>query len=106
MKLVLIVAGMGIAASCLITPALADGMDNVKKAGCLSCHAVDRKVVGPSFKDVAAKYKDEAGAEAKLIKKVKGGGGGVWGKMRMPANLGKLTDEEYKTTVSWILSLK
>jgi cytochrome c len=104
MRLVLIVAG--ITACCLNTSALADGLENAKKAGCMSCHAVDRKVVGPSFKDVAAKYKDEPGADAKLLKKVKGGGGGVWGKMRMPANLGKMTDEEYKTTISWILSLK
>lgn len=104
MKLVLISAG--IAACCLGAPALADGLGNAKKAGCMSCHAVDRKIVGPSFRDVAAKYKDDAGAEANLIKKVKGGGGGVWGKVRMPANLGKMTDDEYKITVRWILSLK
>ena len=104
MKLVLIIAG--ITACCLGAPALADGLENLKKAGCLTCHAVDRKVVGPPFKDVAAKYKNDTGAEARLIKKVKGGGGGVWGKIRMPANLGKMTDEEYKTTVEWILSLK
>ncbi len=104
MKWVLIIAG--ITASCLSTSALADGLENAKKAGCLSCHAVDRKVVGPAYKDVAAKYKGDPGAEAKLIKKVKGGGSGVWGKVMMPANLGKMTDEEYKTTVAWILSLK
>lgn len=104
MKLVLIVAG--IAACCLSATSFADGLEIAKRSGCLSCHAVDRKVVGPSFKDVAAKYKDDAGAEANLIKKVKRGGAGVWGKIRMPANLGKLTDEEYKTTVSWILALK
>jgi cytochrome c len=104
MKLVLI--GVGIAAFCLGTPSFADGLGNANKAGCMNCHAIDRKIVGPSFKDVAAKYKGDAGAEARLVKKVKEGGGGVWGKVRMPANLGKLTDEEYKTTVSWILSLK
>ncbi len=104
MKRILIIAG--IAACCLSTPVLADGLENAKKAGCLSCHAVDRKVVGPAYKDVAAKYKGDAGAEAKLIKKVKGGGSGVWGKVMMPANLGKMTDEEYKITVAWILSLK
>ena len=104
MKRVLIIAG--ITACCLSTPVLADGLENAKKAGCLSCHAVDRKVVGPAYKDVAAKYKGDADAETKLIKKVKGGGSGVWGKMPMPANLGKMTDEEYKITVDWILSLK
>lgn len=97
---------VGISTCCLGIPAFADGLDNAKKAGCLSCHAVDRKIAGPSYQDVAAKYKGVAGAEAKLIKKVKNGSSGVWGKMRMPANRGKMTDEEYKTTVRWILSLK
>lgn len=104
MKWILIIAG--IATCCLSAPVLAGGLENAKKAGCLNCHAVDRKVVGPSYKDVAAKYKGVAGAEAELIKKVKRGGSGVWGKIRMPANLGKMTDEEYKTTVDWILSLE
>ena len=104
MKWFLIIAGISIYG--FGTPALADGFENAKKAGCLSCHAVDRKVVGPSFNDVAKKYKDVAGVEAKLIKKVKKGSSGVWGKARMPANLSKMTDAEYKTTVSWILSLK
>lgn len=103
MKRVLIIAG--ITACCLSTPALADGLDNAKKAGCMNCHAVDKKLVGPSYKDVAAKYKGDAGAEAKLIKKVMDGGSGAWGTMPMPANKGKMTDEELKTTVGWILSL-
>ena len=104
MKRVLVIAG--IFTCCAGTPALADGLENAKKAGCLSCHAVDRKVVGPSFKDVATKYSGVVDAEATLIKKMKKGGAGVWGKTRMPANLGKMTDEEYKTTLDWILSLK
>lgn len=103
MKLILIIVGITVCS--LSTPALADGLDYMKKAGCMNCHAVDRKVVGPSFKDVAAKYKDDATAEAKLLKKVLDGGYGVWGKMRMPANRGKMTDQEFKTIVSWILSL-
>lgn len=104
MRRVLII--VGITTCCLSIPVLADGLENAKKAGCLSCHAVDRKIVGPAYKDVAAKYKGDVNAEAKLIKKVKGGGSGVWGKVRMPANLSKMTDEEYKTTVDWILSLE
>lgn len=104
MKLVSIIAGITVC--CLSAPVFADGLDNAKKAGCMSCHAVDRKLAGPSFKDVAARYRDDADAEGRLVKKVKGGGGGVWGKVRMPANLGKMTDEEYKTTVAWILTLK
>lgn len=103
MKRVLIIAG--ITACCLGTPVLADGLENAKKAGCLNCHAVDKKLVGPSYKEVAAKYKGDAGAEAKLTKKVIDGGSGVWGKMPMPANKGKISDEELKATVSWILSL-
>ena len=104
MKPALIITG--IAACCLNTSVLADGLENAKKAGCLNCHAVDRKLAGPSYKDVAAKYKDDPGAEAKLIKKVMDWGYGVWGKTRMPANHGKITDEELKITVNWILSLK
>ncbi|MDE2118546.1 MAG: c-type cytochrome [Betaproteobacteria bacterium] len=104
MKRVLII--VGITSCCLSTPVLADGLENAKKAGCLNCHAVDKKIVGPSYKDVAAKYKGDANAEAKLIKKVMSGGSGVWGKARMPANRGKMADEEFKTTVGWILSLK
>jgi cytochrome c len=104
MKRVMIIA---VIITCYLSiPVLAGGLENAEKAGCLDCHAVDRKVVGPAYKDVAAKYKGDANAEAKLIKKVKGGGSGVWGKDRMPANLGKMTDEEYKVTVAWILSLK
>ena len=104
MKRVLIIAGITV---CFLSvPAFADnGKDLAKKAGCLNCHAVDMKVVGPAYKEVAAKYKGDATAEAKLIKKVMEGGSGVWGKMPMPANRGKITDEELKTTVGWILSL-
>lgn len=104
MKLILIIVGITVCS--LSTPAFADGLEYTKKAGCMNCHAVDRKVVGPSFKDVAAKYKDDTNAEAKLLKKVLNGGYGVWGKMRMPANRGKMTDQEFKVIVSWILSLK
>ncbi len=104
MKQLLIIAG--IFTCCLSTPVVAGGLENAKNAGCLSCHAVDRKVLGPSYKAVAKKYKSDANAQAKLIRKVKKGSVGVWGKVRMPANLGKMTDEEYATTVAWILSLK
>jgi len=104
MKWVLIVAA--IFACCLSTTVAADGLENARKAGCLSCHAVGRKVVGPSFKKVAAKYKGVDGIKTKLIKKIRKGGSGVWGKARMPANRGKMTDEQYKTTVNWILSLE
>jgi len=76
-----------------------------QKSGCLACHGVDKKVLGPGFKDVAAKYKGDKGAEAKLIAKVKKGGSGVWGPMPMPANSPQVKDGDIKSIVKWILSL-
>ena len=76
-----------------------------QKSGCLACHSVDKKVFGPSFKDVAAKYKGNKEAEAKLVAKVKAGGSGVWGPMPMPANSPQVKDEDIKSIVQWVLSL-
>ena len=76
-----------------------------QKSGCLACHAIDKKVLGPSFKDVAAKYKGDKAAEAKLVAKVKAGGSGVWGPMPMPANSPQVKDEDIKSIVQWVLSL-
>ncbi len=83
----------------------ADGQALAQKSGCLACHSLDKKVLGPSYKDVAAKYKGDKGAEAKLVAKVKAGGSGVWGPMPMPANSPQVKDEDIKTIVQWILSL-
>lgn len=83
--------------------AMADGAALTQKGGCVACHSIDKKILGPSFKEVAAKYKGKD-AEAALIKKVKEGGSGVWGPMPMPSNAGKLNDEEFKSVVAWILS--
>lgn len=77
-----------------------------QKNGCLACHSVSNKVVGPAYKDVAAKYKGDKGAEAKLIEKVKKGGSGVWGPIPMPPNSPHVKDEDIKTIVEWVLSLK
>lgn len=74
------------------------------KSGCTACHGVDKKILGPAFKDVAAKYKGDAGAEAKMIEKVKKGGSGVWGPMPMPANSPNLPDDTIKTLVKWVLA--
>jgi cytochrome c len=74
------------------------------KSGCTVCHAVDKKVVGPSLKEIAAKYKGDKGAEAKLAEKVKKGGTGVWGQVPMPPNTA-VKDEDIKTLVHWILSM-
>lgn len=76
-----------------------------QKSGCLACHSVDKKVLGPSFKDVAAKYKGDKTAEAKLIEKVKKGGSGVWGPMPMPPNSPQVKDADIKTIVQWVLSV-
>jgi cytochrome c len=76
-----------------------------QKSGCLACHSIDKKVLGPSYKDVAAKYKGDKTAEAKLVAKVKAGGSGVWGPIPMPANSPQVKDADIKTIVQWVLSL-
>jgi len=72
------------------------------KNACMGCHAVDKKVVGPAYKDIAAKYKGQADAVDKLAKKVKAGGAGVWGPIPMPANA-VISEADAKTVVKWIL---
>jgi cytochrome c len=76
-----------------------------KAKNCMSCHALDKKVVGPSYKDVAKKYAGQAGADAKLVDKVKKGGSGVWGTVPMPPNPA-VSDADLKKLVAWILSQK
>lgn len=88
------------------TPALAS-QDLAQKKACLSCHGVDKAVLGPAFKDVANKYRGQQGMDAKLADKVKQGGGGVW-KMPMgpmPAQ-GQVSAAEARQLTGWILSLK
>ncbi len=79
--------------------------DLIKKNGCSACHANDKKVVGPAYADVAAKYKGDAGAAAKLAAKVKAGGSGVWGPVPMPPNP-SVSDADLKSIVTYILALK
>ncbi|MES2012128.1 MAG: c-type cytochrome [Pseudomonadota bacterium] len=76
-----------------------------QKSGCLACHGKANKIIGPSYKDVADKYKGDKSAEAKLNEKMLKGGGGVWGTMPMPAMAGQVKPEDIKTIVSWVLSL-
>ena len=76
-----------------------------KKHNCFACHAVDKKLVGPSYKDVAAKYRNDKQAEAKLFEKVKKGGQGVWGQVPMPPN-SQVPDNDIHSLVKWILSQK
>ncbi len=76
------------------------------KDGCAACHGVDKKIVGPSYQDVAAKYRGDKDALAKLVQKVKAGGSGVWGDVPMPPNGQIVSDSDIKALVSWILTLK
>ncbi len=85
-------------------PAMADEA-MAKAKNCMACHATDKKLVGPSYKDVAAKYGKEAGAVDKLAAKIQKGGSGVWGAVPMPPNANVNADEA-KSLATWILSLK
>jgi cytochrome c len=77
----------------------------MQKDGCSACHAIDKKVIGPAYQDVAAKYKGDKDAMAKLAAKVKKGGSGVWGPIPMPPNA-QVSDADIDNLVSWILTLK
>jgi len=83
----------------------ADAMALAKKNNCLACHAIDKKIVGPAWKDVAAKYRGDATAEAKLVSKIATGGKGVWGSMAMPAHP-QISEADRKVLAKFVLSLK
>jgi cytochrome c len=95
---------LGLAGALAAVPALAQE-ELAKKSGCFACHTVDKKLVGPAYKDVAAKYRGQKDAAAKLFKKVKEGGTGVWGTVPMPPNT-HVSDADIKTLVKWVLSQK
>ena len=76
-----------------------------KKYMCLTCHQVDKKLVGPAFKEIAAKYASDKAAEGKMVDKVKKGGAGVWGQIPMPPN-DKVPEADLKALVKWVLSTK
>jgi cytochrome c len=97
------VAGLVLAGGAQADPKAGEALS--KSHGCIACHQMDKKVVGPGFKEIAAKYRDKKGAEAELIKKVKMGGKGVWGDMIMPPNA-HVKDDDIKSMVQWILTLK
>jgi cytochrome c len=89
-------------AACVTASAFAQA-DLAQKKNCMACHAVDKKVLGPAFKEVAAKYAGQA--DAKLSAKVVKGGVGAWGNIPMPANP-QVSDAEAKQLVAWIMTLK
>ncbi len=83
----------------------AEGMQLAKSKNCLACHALDKKMVGPSFRDVAAKYRGDATAEAKLAEKIAKGGSGVWGTTVMPPSP-QVSEPDRKALARFVLSLK
>ena len=94
------IAALGLAAA----PAFAQ-LELAQKNACTACHAIDKKLVGPAYKDVAAKYAGQAGAVDKLAAKIQKGGSGVWGPVPMPANT-QVNEAEAKQLAAWVLTLK
>jgi cytochrome c len=99
---------LGAATLLLANAAMAD-LELAKKSGCLACHSVEKKVVGPAWKDVAAKYKGQADAKAKLVEKVKKGGKGNWtevtGGAPMPPYSPRVADADIEKLVDFVLGL-
>ena len=84
----------------------AEGRALAQKNDCFACHTIDKKLVGPAWKDSAVKYRVQKDAEAKLIAKVAKGGSGVWGSVPMPPNAPKVSENDIKALVQFILELK
>ena len=101
MKQILIAFALSAAA---VAPAMAD-QALAQSKNCMACHAVDKKVVGPAYKDVAAKYAKQKDAADMLAQKILKGGSGVWGPVPMPANA-QVSPAEAQKLASWILTLK
>jgi cytochrome c len=93
-----------LAVAAVAAPAFASP-DLAQKKNCMACHQVDKKVVGPSYKDVAAKYAGQKDAADKLAQKIVKGGSGVWGAVPMPANP-QVSEAEAKQLAAWVLSAK
>jgi cytochrome c len=87
-------------------PSALDGRALAQKSGCFACHMIEKKLVGPAWNDVASKYHGQKDAEARLVAKVAKGGGGVWGATPMPPNAPRVNENDIKTLVHFILSLK
>lgn len=104
MKRTLTTLALALTAITTVAPAMADEA-LAKSKNCLACHAVDKKMVGPSYKDVAKKYAGQKDAAATLVTHVMKGSKGVWGPVPMPANP-QVNDAEAKKLVDWVLALK
>ena len=107
MMVCITVPGSAIAANEISVPAEAAAHELALNNGCFTCHALDKKVIGPAWKDVAAKYRSDAGAENRLVKKVSKGGKGVWGNENaMPPFAPHMKEADIRTLVKYVLSLK
>lgn len=98
-----IVMVLALAAAAQPAVAAPAGLSIARSNACMGCHAVDRKLVGPSFQQIAARYKGDPGAQTKLQGKVRDGGSGVWGAIPMPSHPG-MSDADIKTVVQWVLA--
>jgi cytochrome c len=94
-----------LAALSLVSGAAFASADLAKSKNCMACHATDKKLVGPSYKDVAAKYASDKDAAAKLAKKIREGGTGVWGQVPMPANP-QVSEADALALAKWVLTVK
>ena len=100
------IIAIALATGCIAWAGAAQANEKLIQAnGCTACHSVDKKLIGPGYKDVAAKYRGNKSAAADLFKKVKGGSKGVWGDIQMPPNA-HVKDEDIRAIVQWILSIK
>ena len=107
-KITALIAGIGVAAIVSTTTWAEDhtaALDLAKKSGCLACHSVEKKVVGPAWRGVSNKYKSNTEMKAKLVSKVKAGGKGVWGDVPMPPYSPRVSDADIETLVTFVLSL-
>ena len=96
---------LGVALSAVVaSPAFASA-DLAKQKNCLACHAADKKLIGPAYKDVAAKYAGQKDASDKLAQKIIKGGSGVWGAVPMPANP-QVNEADAKALATWIMGIK
>ena len=100
MKKALAVAALGLL---VVSGSAFASAELAKQKNCLACHATDKKLVGPAYKDVAAKYKNDKNAPAMLAKKIREGGVGNWGQVPMPANP-QVNEQEAATLAKWVLT--
>ena len=96
---------LGVALSAVVAAPAFASADLAKQMNCLACHAADKKVIGPSYKDVAAKYAGQKDASDKLAQKIIKGGSGVWGAVPMPANP-QVNEADAKALATWIMGTK